>query len=159
MTPFKTVGIGELAVSRRGEADLVALGLGSCVAVLVYDNIFMVAGMAHIVLPRSTEQEALSKPPAYFADLAIERLLVEVKARGSRCGQLLVKLVGGARMGANDNFGIGKRNLLAIRRDLLMRRLAPRAEEVGGTLSRTVNFRPTTGAVTISYPDKEDIAI
>lgn len=45
------VGIGEFAISNRPEDTIKTFSLGSCIAVVIYDKIQKVAGMAHIAMP------------------------------------------------------------------------------------------------------------
>ena len=47
------VGLGEVKASKDPDAVLACLGLGSCIAVAVYDPKAKVGGMAHVVLPKS----------------------------------------------------------------------------------------------------------
>ena len=44
-------GIGEMVMSSRLGAHLVAYGLGSCIALAVWDPRTRVAGLAHFMLP------------------------------------------------------------------------------------------------------------
>jgi chemotaxis protein CheD len=47
---------------------------------------------------------------------------------------------------------IGKRNILAVKKILWGYGLAPLAEDVGGSISRTVSVSVKTGEVTLSSP-------
>ena len=47
------VRMGELAVSATPTDELVAVGLGSCIGLVIVDRSAGVAGLAHIVLPQS----------------------------------------------------------------------------------------------------------
>lgn len=153
----RIVRIGELAISKRGGDTLVTHSLGSCVAIMIHDDAFGTIGMAHIVLPKSAGEEAKTKPEAYFADLAVKRLLSMMQAT-LRCKRLAITLAGGAQLGTTG-FKIGKRNLLAVRREMMQRGVAPRGEDVGGSVPRTVHFNPNTGEVKISYPDRESLVL
>ena len=67
----------------------------------------------------------------------------------------IVKMIGGASMiNASDAFGIGKRNVLAIKKILWKLRLGAKAEDVGGTISRTVEIEVATGRVAIISPNR-----
>lgn len=50
----KVVGIGKLAVGLENER-LVSIGLGSCIGLVLYDGVNRIGGMAHIMLPDSSE--------------------------------------------------------------------------------------------------------
>jgi len=47
------IGMGEIATGFAGDT-LTALGLGSCVCVILYDPVAKIAGAAHVMLPDST---------------------------------------------------------------------------------------------------------
>jgi chemotaxis protein CheD len=64
------LGLGEWHASRDSELTLVCLGLGSCVGLCLFDPAAGVAGMAHMVLPKSMG-EAASGKAAKFVDLAV----------------------------------------------------------------------------------------
>ena len=66
-----------------------------------------------------------------------------------------VKLVGGASiMDKNEIFNIGKRNLLAVKKIMWAHGLGAVAEEVGGTISRTVSINVSNGEVKIFSPGR-----
>ena len=69
------IGLGEMKVTKDDSVVLTCLGLGSCVGMAAYDPVSKVAGMAHIVLPRSDGRSGL---PAKFADTAIPALVDEM---------------------------------------------------------------------------------
>ena len=48
---LRSVPIGEIATSDSAKDVLVAYGLGSCVAVCLYDPVARVGGMLHALLP------------------------------------------------------------------------------------------------------------
>ena len=144
------VNMGQLAISGDPEDVLIALGLGSCIAVCVYDPIRHVGGMIHVVLPDS----AISGPadtPAKFADLGVPRLLEEVQKAGAMRFRMRIALAGGANVLAAMNHGmdIGSRNATAVLTSLSSHGLVPIASDVGGNSSRTVRLRVSTGEITV----------
>ena len=73
-------GIGELVISRNPHAALVAYGLGSCVALSVWDPRTKLGALAHFMLPSGSA----THPPVKFIDSGLPRLLAEfTKAGGS----------------------------------------------------------------------------
>jgi chemotaxis protein CheD len=144
------VGIGELAVSDRAEQPLVAIGVGSCVILCVWDASRQVAAMAHVVQPLSTQGRP--RADARYADQAVPLLLRRLAEYGSRSSQLVIKLVGGASVliGARpDGETLGTQNVRAVDQALARYRLQAVARDVGGRHGRTVTFDPGTGAVLI----------
>ena len=153
--PLLTVGLGELLHSGDPQAVLVTYGLGSCVAVTVYDSRTRAGAMAHIVLPVSPEGEgATAGGPAKYADRAIEALVQVMRGYGAPPSRLIVKIAGGARVlnfpGAGAQWGIGERNVAAVRELLHKFGLPLVAADVGGNYGRTMRFYLASGRVVIS---------
>lgn len=149
VTEFQ-VGIAELKVAREPDR-LVALGLGSCIGVTLYDPVIRVGGLLHLMLPDSTQFDDISKP-AKFADLGITLLVAELKRWGGKLVNFEVKIAGGAQMfsGQNNKFlNIGERNIAAARQTLLNLGLIITAEEVGGNRGRTIILDTSTGQVLV----------
>jgi len=149
------VGIGEYTVSKTTQIKTMALG--SCVAVILLDPKNRAAGLLHVALPDSSlNPKKAEAKPGMFADSGIPKLLEEMQqlaCNGQR--DFIVKLAGGASMMASNRiFNIGQRNILAVREHLRRYHLGVGAEDVGGTISRTVTVDIVTGKVRISSPGK-----
>jgi chemotaxis protein CheD len=141
------VGIGRLAVSNDPADQLIAYGLGSCVGATLYDPVAKVAGMVHVLLPKS-DGRAVATEPARFADEGIERLLAEMKAAGAIPTRTVVKLAGGAAVLGVLNaakFKIGDRNAEAMKNEFRLRGLKIAAEDLGGTRGRTMYINVSDG--------------
>ncbi len=151
------VGVGEYAASK--ENTIKTMALGSCVAVIVLDTQNRAVGMLHVALPESSiNKKRAAERPGMFADTGIPNLLDEMKKLGY-VGQkkLIVKLAGGASiMDPNNTFNIGKRNILAVKKILWRFQLGAIAEDVGGSISRTVSVDINSGKVIISSPGRGD---
>ncbi len=143
------VGIGEYRVV-VAHGILVTRGLGSCVGVIVYDADLRMGGLAHIMLPNSRDFTSFTNPYK-FADLAIPAIIAEMRARGARL--LRARLVGGARMFANGvtraGFDIGDRNAAQARQILSSLAVPVVAEDLGGSVGRTVLLYVTQGRVMV----------
>lgn len=142
-----TVGIGQLEVTRERSAVLVAYGLGSCVAVTVFDPLAQVGGMVHVLLPDSQGRPAQDEPGRY-ADTGIDELLRRMNELGALRPRLIVKAAGGASVlgAANaEKFKIGERNAEAIRERLQHHGLRLAAEDFGGERGRTLEIHLATG--------------
>ncbi len=140
------VGMGEYAIA-RAPGEMVALGLGSCVAVCLYDPVQKLGALAHVMLPDSKVTKNLSNP-AKFADLAIPLVLAEMEKRGASTDRLIVKIVGGAHMFApinKDREDIGRRNVAAVEEALAKAGLSPAAKSVGGSSGKSISFDLDTG--------------
>jgi chemotaxis protein CheD len=142
-----TVGMAEGLVTCDATASLVTYALGSCVAVAVHDRAAGVAGMAHVMLPESSlDPERAGTNPYRFADTGVPLLLRRAFAAGAEKRRLAVYVTGGALvMDDGGVFNIGKRNYLAVRRILWKAGVMIHAEDVGGTVSRTVRLDAGSG--------------
>ena len=140
---------------RCGLADdtLTTIGLGSCVAILLYDAEARVGGMAHILLP-SPALSRRDSNPAKFPQTAVPRLLELMAADGAKPQRITARLAGGASMFAAlappGTIQMGERNLVAARQVLNAHGVPLVAEAVGGDFGRTVRFRVCDGQVQIS---------
>lgn len=143
------VGIGEFRVA-SAPGILVTRGLGSCVGVILHDGEVRLGGLAHVMLPNSSDFASFNNPYK-FADLAIPALVAQMRARGAR--ELCARLVGGARMFANGvtrvGFDIGDRNIAQARLLLNAFAVPVVAEDVGGSVGRTVILDVSLGRVTV----------
>jgi chemotaxis protein CheD len=144
------VRIAHLAVA-RWDGRLVTIGLGSCVAIALYDVQQRVAGLAHVLLPDPSVARDTSNP-ARFASTAVPALLAEMRALGAR-GPLAGKLAGGAALFGNllgsGGAQMGARNVAAARAALASLRIPVVAEETGGTEGRSVSLDVTSGVLTV----------
>ena len=141
-----SVRMGEIEVSKRAGDELVARGLGSCIGLALVDRFTGVAGLAHIVLPRSTEGD---REPGKFADLAVPALIDRVVSAGASRQHLEAVLAGGARMFELGDLDIGARNAEAVRAGLAASGLSVRAAETGGNRGRTMRVGVGDCTVTV----------
>ena len=146
------VRMAEKAVSSALDDVLVSLGLGSCIGLALIDESAGVAGLVHIVLPRSPVAGAGSTP-AKFADSAVPLLLEEVLGAGGRQGHLRAVVCGGAHMfgggSANSLLQIGARNAEATLVSLEELRIPVRGTDTGGSVGRSVEVQVASGSVSV----------
>ncbi len=143
----------EWHVTDDADAVLVCLGLGSCIALTLYDSVAKVAAMAHMVLPDSTAGRA-SPGTAKFVDEAIPMLLDELHEAGANKRRLVATMTGGACMLASTFADgpeqVGPRNVAATKQTLEDAGIKISEEETGGTLGRTVRLYVGTGEIETS---------
>lgn len=150
---FINVGIGEFGIAKNGDVELRTYALGSCIAVVIFDPLRNIGGMAHIALPDSNIDPIKSKKtPCYFADTGIPKLLEELSLAGvpTISSNLIVKITGGFN---TLNNSIGTRNAEKIRKVIASLGLTCYAEDVGGDQPRTVFFCPNQFMLKIHSPD------
>lgn len=152
------VDMGRYAVAHNPTV-LVALGLGSCIGVVIYDEEKHIGGLAHVMLPESRESAKGNKGLNMnkFADVAIPSMVEEMKHKGCSVERMKAKIAGGAHMftGIMDSemMDIGKRNDEAVREELKKLGIPLLAHETGGTVGRTVRLDTATGRFMIKTKD------
>ena len=151
------VDIADLAVSNDPAESLITYSLGSCIGVVVHDPAAHVGGMLHYMLPDSQlSPEKARLSPAMFCDTGVPKLFRAAYELGAAKQRLVVKVAGGAQLlDDNGTFNIGKRNYLALRKIFWKNGVLIAAENVGGSLSRTVRLDVATGAVTVKSRNQE----
>lgn len=141
------VGMADLKTC-SGEDAVTTLGLGSCVGIAIRDPATGIGGLAHIMLPDSTEIRNNENRPK-FADTGIEDLVREIVIRGGNRTRLVAKIAGGAQMfsfgSKSTMIRVGERNVEASKKKLNELRIPILAEDTGKTYGRTVVFYPKTG--------------
>jgi chemotaxis protein CheD len=148
----KVVRVADLRVAGAGEV-LITVGLGSCVAIVLYDAVARIGGMAHVLLP----SPGLSRDdgnPAKFPQTAVPRLLELMCQCGAFPRRLTGRLVGGASMFASlaapGTIQMGDRNVVASRQALNQHGIPLTGEAVGGDYGRTVRLSVADGRLDIS---------
>ncbi|GAE36051.1 chemotaxis protein CheD [Halalkalibacter akibai] len=138
-------------------------GLGSCVGLVLYDDLRAIAGMAHIMLPSSSLSKQEKMNEAKYADTAIPALLTRLEKVGARSNSLKAKLAGGAQMFSfstgNDLMRIGPRNVEAIKLKLGELGIPIVSEDVGGKNGRTIEFDPASKKLHIRTVNKGSVDI
>ena len=159
------LGIGEGAVA-RAPGIIAAEGLGSCVALALYDVKHGIGGMAHILLPSSSEYKSRKNvvfSPYLYADTAIDALLKELRCQNETLLlNVIAKIVGGARMFPVYNgtcAGIGEQNITVIRRVLKKMFIPVVGEDVGGSHGRSAEFHVHSGKIIVTAIGKEMVEI
>lgn len=149
------VGMGEFKITSN-PTILQTMGLGSCVAVCLYDRGHKIGGLAHILLPDSKSGKG-GVNPMRFADRAIDAMLERMERKG--CENITAKIFGGASMFANVNkmMQIGERNIEAVRKVLGELKIRIIADDTGGSQGRSVWFDTTDGSVVVSHTHGETV--
>ncbi len=147
------VGVADMKVSADPSDQLLTYALGSCLGITVYDPVAKVGGLLHVMLPLSTiDPVRAAENPYMFVDTGVPRLFRACYEAGAQKQRVEVKVVGGACTGGweeDDYFQIGRRNVVVLRKLLRRNGVVLAAEDVGGTVSRTVELDIGTGQVTV----------
>ncbi|MDR3091342.1 MAG: chemotaxis protein CheD [Clostridiales bacterium] len=144
--------MADLKVTKEPSSMLTTLGLGSCVGIALYDAQSKVAGLAHIMLPDSTQIQN-NKNIAKFADTALKKMISDMLLLGANKSLLKAKIAGGAQMFAfeslNPGMRIGERNIEAVRRQLKLYNIPILGQDVGLNYGRTVELYVNDGSFLI----------
>lgn len=140
------VNIAQIRIAKPPD-QLCALGLGSCVGVVLYDPSKKISGMLHVLLP--TEADAGPSGQGHrtkFADPGLLDLREAVVRAGAARENLEAKLAGGAAVlalsGTGTSGAIGQRNAQQCLRMLSEMNIPVTGKDLGGTVGRSVRFDP-----------------
>jgi chemotaxis protein CheD len=140
------VKLAEMKFSNNTDDLIVAKGLGSCVAVAIYDLTTLLGGIIYIVMP-SSDVQSNNDHPLRFADTGVPLFLKEFMRNGGNFAASKIVLVGGATMDSNKMFNIGDQNVKAIKNALFKFNLKVSAEDVGGNNGRTISLSIRDGQI------------
>ena len=145
------IDISDAKVSNNPLDVLVTYSLGSCIGVCLYDPALHLGGMLHYQLPTAKmDAERAQSMPFMFADTGMKLLLDKLVTMGMNKKRVQVRLAGGATMATGpQGFDIGKRNYLAIRKILWSEAMFIDAEDVGGSVARSLYLDVADGSVTV----------
>lgn len=157
MSEIVKVGIAEIDLVVPPDT-IRTTGLGSCVGVVLFDEIKKIAGMAHVMLPDSSITKAGSLNIGKYADTAITALYDMLIKKGAHAKCLKAKIAGGAQMfqfsSANETMRIGPRNVESVKNQLSGLGIPIVASDVGGSSGRTIEFNPESAQLTIKTVNK-----
>lgn len=148
MAEIIKVGMADLKICNYPN-KLTTLGLGSCVGIALYDSTTKISGLAHIMLPDSTQIRNNSNI-AKFADTGIMELIRQMVQAGAVKSRLTAKIAGGAQMfavksGDSDIMRVGDRNVEAVRNVLAKENIRIIAADTGANYGRTVELDSANG--------------
>ncbi len=144
------VKVADYAVASDGL--ITTIGLGSCVAIVLYDAVARVGGLAHVLLPSESMSRDRSNP-AKFPATAVPLMLDEMRKIGAVSTRVRAKIAGGASMFGNftatGGINIGERNVAAVRDVLAARGIDIVGEDTGSDYGRSVYFHLADGRVEV----------
>lgn len=156
MAELIKVGMADYKVGCN-PASLISYGLGSCVGIALFDSVAKVGGLAHIMLPDSTQARSADNI-AKFADTALPAMLSDIVKLGANKSRITAKIAGGAQMftftNATDIMRVGERNAEAVRAVLKKMDIRLIAEDTGGNYGRTVELKLDSGIFRVKTIDK-----
>lgn len=153
----QVVDIADHRVSADPRDVLLTYSLGSCIGLAIWDPHVQVGGMIHYMLPESSLSPDKAKAnPSMFADTGIPALFRAIYELGAVKKRMVIKVAGGSQLlDDNGTFNIGKRNYVMLRKIFWKNGILIDAEDVGGSVSRTMRLNIDTGRVTLKIRGKE----
>lgn len=157
------VRIGEIRVA-DGDSLLFTVGLGSCVAIVLYDARTRIGGLAHSMLPTpASGRSGATAPVGRFASTAVPELIRMMERAGAARRRLDAWLAGGASMFRDvldsEGLRLGRRNVEAAREALSAAGLTVRGQDVYGTYGRSVWLRTADGELLITSVNNPDVRL
>jgi len=156
MAELIKVGMADYKVGREPDL-LISYGLGSCIGIAIFDPTVKVGGLAHIMLPDSTQARS-TENPAKFADTCLPLMLSDMLKLGAVKCRLIAKIAGGSQMftfaNATDIMRVGERNAESVRQILKRLDVKIISDDTGGNYGRTVELNLVTGIFRIKTIDK-----
>ncbi len=140
------------------DQEVIKTILGSCVAIVLWDERNKIGGMCHYLLAKAPPHAAKS---GRYGTFAIQMLLRELDKVGAHRGDLIAEIYGGGSVVealGNGPAGIGDHNIQFAEDILAKERIIVRTRNTGGRSGRRIAFDPQTG-VTICDIQAEDAAI
>ena len=155
--PFElrvSIGLGELGVTGAPVSEISSFGLGSCVAVAMYDRRARIGGLVHSFLPDGTEtrhRPRARQSPCLFVNLGLEQLVEELRAAGATVPTLTAWIVGGADATCEPGelVGLGRENVAMAHSILAHLGVWVAAEDIGGHVVRSVHLRTQSGKLLV----------
>jgi chemotaxis protein CheD len=146
------VGLGETTITNDVSVVLTCNGIGSCIAICVYDPQIKMGGMANLFLSACPEKDASETMPSNYINTGTPLLIERMLKQGSQKENLIVKIAGGATVlpvPVGSRLDIGQKNIAEVRAALVRENLEVCAADVGGNYGRSVQFHIDCGRVTI----------
>jgi chemotaxis protein CheD len=141
------VGIGEAAWGQRA-GTLATVGLGSCIAVAIYDRYAKTGGLLHFQLPSATDPARALAEPFLFGVEGLVALTRVLRKLGCIPKRSAVAIAGGAQIvAAIADSQIGLLNTIAARTTLARLGYQAAREAVGGRTSRSLSLDLASGDV------------
>lgn len=153
-----TVGIADMKML-QGTGVLITYALGSCIGLCFHDPKLRLGALLHVMLPLNMETGRAH--PLKYADTGIRETLKQMEARGASRSRMTVKIAGGAKMfeiaGGGGLGNIGQRNIESVHAILKRENIRLLAENVGGSVARTLLFDVASGQGCIRSYGQKDI--
>ena len=130
-------------------------GLGSCIALILFDYKNNVSGMSHILLPKSRQNKTIKFPHKY-ANLSAKLLIQELLNHGAMRKNIKAIIVGGSKIFDLDENFMGIDNTKAIKKELEKLEIKIIGDNTGGSEGRVVIFDTNDFSVYVKSTSEND---
>lgn len=156
------VGMADLNVCKAPD-KLTTIGLGSCIGIAIWDPVAKIGGLAHIMLPDSTQIKNNSVV-AKFADTGIQKLVDDMIKIGASKNRMVAKIAGGAKMfelksASASSINVGAKNAEASIAKLEELGIPIKSSDTGLNYGRTVILDASNGDYIIRAVGKPEKTI
>jgi len=137
---------------------LTTSGLGSCIAIAIFDKQTQIGALGHILLPHDEQKSLKNKAaPGKYADSAIRKMVSKMLNAGSDLKDLRAKVIGGAMFfnqakkerKNSSSIPIGRENVQTAKTTLKQLGIPVIALDVGGDYGRRIQFYSHTGKIIV----------
>lgn len=145
-------------ISEGVSPKLVIYGIGSCVALILFDKKAKIHAMSHILLPsyKIVQAKTPLKFPQKYADRGVKDLITETIANGATTRNLEAVIVGGAKIFKNHYNNIGEENVIMVKHELDRYEIKLVKEVVGGTSGRNIKYDTKNDSILVKKSGESD---
>lgn len=117
-------------------------GLGSCIALILYDLKKKIGAMSHILLPeaRLKKRPDNKRFPHKYADHSVNDLVNEMLKKGATKSNIKAAIFGGSEIFETSDLSIGPKNTKVVKDRLSIQKIELVNEDVGGTRGRVIIY-------------------
>lgn len=148
METIYNVNTGDVKIASN-EGILRSSALGSCVAIVAFDPVKRIGGMAHIMVSGKSPNEDDDAPTRYSMN-GIDALLSGMIQEGSEKDSIKTCIIGGGNVLRRKNDTIAEDNIGSVIDILIERNLPIMARSIGGFERRSVLFDIKNASLMIS---------
>jgi len=149
------VATGEVKVGRNNKI-LVSNAIGSCVAVILYDNKNKSGAIAHVMLPGKAPDKTDRHDEMKYAYNAINEILRRMTKSGPTGSIFKGFIIGGGNVLRDKNDTICKDNIKSVTEILNTNKINILAKAIGGTERRSVSLDISSGVIRYSEGDSRE---
>ncbi len=133
-------------------------GLGSCVALILFDKKAKIHAMSHILLPsfHNVKEKTPLRYPQKYADQAVNDLIKLITRKGATITNLRAVIIGGAKIFKNHYNNIGEENVNMVRKELEKQDIKIVQQVVGGTSGRNIKFNTKDDSIFVKTTGKSE---